>query len=202
MSRRRRGLTREDRALWHAVARTTEPMHGPVPDDAGQPATREHLAQLLGSATGAPRADDAPYKPVYTRTPVSLPPTGASAPAPDQPAVEKRLLRQLARGTRDVDATIDLHGMTQDRARYALLDFLQQGMAAGHRLVLVVTGKGEAGTGILRRNVPRWLRTEPFAGLVAGLREAQPGHGGEGALYVRLRKRAHSGGGRGGGRRR
>ena len=192
--RRRRGLTPQDRALWQAVARTAEPMHGPVPVRSEETPTRAHLAELLGAtATPSPKAaKPAPYKPVYTRTavPVAAEPAGASAGnGPQDTPVERRLLRQLARGTRDVDARIDLHGMTQDRARFALLDFLQQARAKGDRLVLVITGRGEAGRGVLRRNVPRWLEAEPFRSLVVGVREAQAGHGGEGALYVRLRKR-------------
>ena len=191
MTRRRKsGLSPQDRALWARVAATAEPLHGarpPVPD---QP-DREALRRMLdGSALPEPAGDrekPAPYKPVYTVTPVPL---AAADRAPAAPApIAQRLLRKLARGRADVDARIDLHGMTQDRARVALLDFLEQMQGEGAGLVLVITGKGERGTGVLRRNVPRWLNSGPFRAIVSGIREATGAHGGAGALYVRLKKR-------------
>ena len=59
---------------------------------------------------------------------------------------------------------------------------------ADHRIVLVITGKGDQGRGVLRMNVPRWLSLPAFSQLVNGYRESQSAHGGEGALYVRIRK--------------
>ena len=79
--------------------------------------------------------------------------------------------------------------MTQDRARFALLDFLQMAQMADYRMVLVITGKGDQGRGILRANVPRWLSLPAFAPLVNGYRESESAHGREGALYVRIRRR-------------
>jgi DNA-nicking Smr family endonuclease len=96
-----------------------------------------------------------------------------------------------------VDAVIDLHGMRQDEAHATLLSFLRRSQNAGHALVLVVTGKGGAASGlalfeergVLRRVVPHWLRLPDLRALVLGFEEASPHHGGAGALYVRLRRR-------------
>ncbi len=96
-----------------------------------------------------------------------------------------------------IDDAIDLHGMTQAQAHGALLGFLARAQARHARLVLVVTGKGgrerprpDGGTeaGVLRRVVPFWLRDAGVRDMVVGFEEANRTHGGEGALYIRLRR--------------
>jgi DNA-nicking Smr family endonuclease len=101
--------------------------------------------------------------------------------------------RGVARGKQAIDARLDLHGMTQAQAHTALLRFLHNAHARDARLVLVITGKGRGGEpGVLRRHVPHWLSLPEFRSLVVGFEDAHIVHGGEGALYVRLR-RARSG---------
>jgi len=82
--------------------------------------------------------------------------------------------------------------MTQSRAHRVLLNFLHQAQEDGSSVVLIITGKGKSGSGsergVLRRQVPQWLSLPEFRGLVIGFDEAHIGHGGEGALYVRVRK--------------
>jgi DNA-nicking Smr family endonuclease len=101
----------------------------------------------------------------------------------------------LRRGSRSVDAVIDLHGLRQAEAHAALIGFLHRSRAAGHAVVLVVTGKGVGGDdpyaerGVLRRSVPHWLRLPELRSLVLGFEEAAHHHGGGGALYIRLRRR-------------
>jgi len=105
--------------------------------------------------------------------------------------IEDRVHKHLAKGRLSIDGRIDLHGMTQDAARTALLRFLETSQRSGHRVVLVITGKGNMGQGILRRMVPVWFELLDFRRLVNGYRQAHVSHGAEGALYVRIRK--HSG---------
>jgi DNA-nicking Smr family endonuclease len=93
----------------------------------------------------------------------------------------------------EIDARLDLHGMTQTRAHRALFGFLQRAHHEGLTFVLVITGKGKMGVaeserGVLRRQVPQWLSLPEFRSLVVGFEEAHIGHGGEGALYVRIRR--------------
>jgi DNA-nicking Smr family endonuclease len=107
--------------------------------------------------------------------------------------IERREKSRLARGHREIDARIDLHGMTQARAHRALLGFLHRSQAEGCRYVLVITGKGKilsdgSERGVLRRIVPEWLALAEFRALVTGYEEAAIGHGGAGALYVRVRR--------------
>jgi DNA-nicking Smr family endonuclease len=109
-------------------------------------------------------------------------------------ALARRERQQLARGKTEIGGRIDLHGMTQAQAHDALLHFLRRYQAEGAKFVLVITGKGSAGAvargerGILRRQVPLWLALPEFRACVLGFDIAHLGHGGEGALYVRLRK--------------
>ena len=109
---------------------------------------------------------------------------------------------RLRRGLIEPDARIDLHGFSQRDAHDALLSFLHAARVRRHKLVLVVTGKGARiapdepfnlelsyrSRGVLKAAVPRWLREAAFAGLVAGTRLSHKRHGGDGALYVYLRK--------------
>ena len=108
--------------------------------------------------------------------------------------------QKLKHGQIQPGARIDLHGMTESAAHGALLSFLAGAQARGVRLALVVTGVGnprpEGGAewmraphGVLKQMVPRWLNEKEFAALAVGTAPAHRKHGGDGALYVYLRKR-------------
>jgi DNA-nicking Smr family endonuclease len=136
-------------------------------------------------------------------TDVSHAPEGAVAGVPVMPdsnrrapalaPLERRLRQKLAHGHAAPEAAIDLHGMCCQEAFSALRRFLAKAQADGARLVLVVTGKGErpgsGSMGILRNNVPHWLRSAEYHSIVSGFEEAARPHGGAGALYVKLRRR-------------
>ena len=107
---------------------------------------------------------------------------------------------RLRRGEIGIDAKIDLHGMSQEKARDALLRFIADSHGRGRRCVLVITGKGKRsgnGTewlrgdqiGVLQQMVPRWLAQSPPAPHVVAYSKAAPAHGGGGALYVLLRRK-------------
>ena len=124
----------------------------------------------------------------------NAPPAPARPPAaPALAPLGRRLRQRLARGVKAIDGRLDLHGMTQARAHGALLGFLRAAQARGSRIVLVITGKGivdAAGErGVLRRQVPLWLRLPEFRDCVTGFEGAGAGHGGEGAIYVQIRRR-------------
>ena len=130
-----------------------------------------------------------------------MPPPSQKPAVPPLAPVERQTLVALRRGKRKVDGVIDLHGMRQAEAHDTLLAFLRRSQGAGHAVVLVITGKGGAGSGdgwleergVLRRVVPHWLRLPDLRSLVLGFDEASPHHGGSGALYVRLRRRRSAG---------
>lgn len=108
---------------------------------------------------------------------------------PQKPGLDGNTMRRLTRGEIAPTAKLDLHGMTEAAAHGALTAFMLAAHRRGDRLVLVVTGKGSGGPGVLRQNVPRWLEEAPMVKIIAEKRWAHRRHGGEGALYIYLRKR-------------
>jgi DNA-nicking Smr family endonuclease len=177
MSRRR--LSDDERVLWSGVTRSIAPLRQrPI----AEPSPDAEPAALRSAAL--PKA-----KPVTAFKPAPRP-----APAPPLMPLGRRFKQEVARGRRAIDGRLDLHGLTQAEAHSALLGFLRATQARGGRLALVITGKGTAGDdhagerGVLRRQVPRWLRLPEFRAYVIGFEPAGIGHGGEGALYVSLRR--------------
>jgi DNA-nicking Smr family endonuclease len=130
-------------------------------------------------------------KPLPTAKILQPPKPQPPAPPPLAP-LGRRERSQLSRGKKEIDARLDLHGMTRIRAHRALSGFLQRAHSDGLTFVLIITGKGKMGAeserGVLRRQVPQWLSLPEFRSLVVGFEEAHIGHGGEGALYVRIRR--------------
>jgi DNA-nicking Smr family endonuclease len=179
--RRSRALTADEHALWSHVTRSIAPLRRPRPQREAESATDE---------THAKPAKPLPVTPAV-RTPLPHP-----APRPPGLApIDRRLKQKLARGREAIDATIDLHGRTQAEAHAGLVRFLRNARANGARLVLVITGKGArsddfaAERGVLRRQVPLWLRSAELRDVVIGFDWAHAAHGGEGALYVRIRRK-------------
>ena len=184
---RRRRLSADEHALWHGVIRSVVPLkRRRVSSD---PAPGLPLGRSSKAATG-PHATPVPSRatPAIKKAPVAK-------LAPALVPLDRRLKQRLARGAETIDARIDLHGRTQSEAHGALLRFLQRAQAGGARIVLVITGKGSGANdfasarGVLKRQVPLWLALPEFRALVLGVEDAHVGHGGEGALYVRVRRR-------------
>ncbi len=96
--------------------------------------------------------------------------------------------KKLRAGKFHVEATLDLHGMTQESAFSSLQHFIQTSVMNQFRTILVITGKGTEGRGVLRNKFPEWLRTETCAQHVLAFGQAQSKDGGSGAFYIRLRR--------------
>jgi DNA-nicking Smr family endonuclease len=179
-SPRRRALSEDERELWDLVARQVKPL-------------RKHRAAKVQAVS---RAEPSPAAAVARHSAPPRPVAPAPAPRAAKPAIPplaplgKRERAKLSRGRSGIDARLDLHGMTQVRAHHALSAFLHRAHHDGLTFVLVITGKGRTGgeSGVLRRQVPQWLSLPEFRSLVVGFEEAHIGHGGEGALYVRIRR--------------
>jgi DNA-nicking Smr family endonuclease len=175
-----RRLTAEEEHLWSMVARTIKPLrHGRKPLPANHKAHSPDRARFPTNKPASERSGAA---------------TGTRlTPAPRPLSIAPREKQLLSRGRTEIDARIDLHGMTQAQAHASLLRFLHRARTTGAKFVLVITGKGTPNTpvgerGVLRRQVPLWLGLPEFRACVLGFDRAHIGHGGEGALYVRLRK--------------
>ncbi len=185
--RRKRGLSDEERALWDSVAKQIKPLRKKA-RTAKAPVVSPDL--VTPAAAAKPAAPPGPL--LAAKIPRALRPEVPAVPPPLAP-LGRRERSQLSRGRKEIDARLDLHGMTQSRAHHALSNFLQRAHRDGLTFVLVITGKGrttgaESERGILRRQVPHWLSLPEFRSLVVGFEEAHIGHGGEGALYVRIRR--------------
>lgn len=169
-----RRLNDDEDALWQGVTRSVAPLRPQSKHQRDQP----------GASRAARKAAPAP-KSVHA-APAKREPARIPALAP----LGRRMKQRLARGTETIDGRLDLHGMTQVQAHAALLSFLRSAQASGAKNVLVITGKGgrDAEHGVLKRQVPMWLRLPEFRSLVVGFEDAHIGHGGEGALYVRVRR--------------
>jgi DNA-nicking Smr family endonuclease len=111
-----------------------------------------------------------------------------AAAAKANPGIDRRTAERLRKGEIAIERRIDLHGMTQEHAHRTLDRFIATAWADGKRMLLVITGKGNVGGGILRRAAPRWLAAGDHAARVLRVEQAQPRHGGSGALYVLLRR--------------
>ncbi|MEM1105326.1 MAG: Smr/MutS family protein [Pseudomonadota bacterium] len=107
----------------------------------------------------------------------------------DQPAEINRA-RRVQRGQVDISARIDLHGMTQAEADRRLPQFVAAQRGQGARCILIITGKGRGGQGVLRRNFLAWLSQPSARAHVSAYAPAHARHGGGGAFYVFLRRRA------------
>jgi DNA-nicking Smr family endonuclease len=178
-----RRLTADEEHLWSLVVRTVRPLRQSKRAVAGGRHT--HKAGLRNPTRPAKKKATADPEISASRQPI--------APASTLTPIMRREKQLLARGRVRIDARIDLHGMTQAEAHSTLRGFLLRSQANGARFVLVITGKGAPNTsrgerGVLRQQVPLWLALPEFRRHVLGFDVAHTGHGGEGALYVRLRK--------------
>ena len=160
-------LPADDTGLWRRAMHDVTPLRGHRPVPVEPPAV-------------APVPMRAPARPAPSRQP--LPPLDRHA------GVDRATAERLRRGRYPVEATLDLHGMTQERAHHALSGFVAASRAAGRRCVLIVTGHGRTTGGVLKAAVPRWLDEPGLRHHLLTVAPAQPPHGGAGALYLLLRR--------------
>ena len=166
----------DDFEVWRRLTRSVRPLPGRRAPPQARPRKPEKV----------PERPEPP-------TPSSCGPAPVPRPAPAGGGLDKRTARRIRRGALRIEARIDLHGYTREEACRRLTRFIAESQLAGRRLVLVVTGKGRRpedgmSTGVIRRETPHWLARPPNAARVLDTAPAQPRDGGDGALYVYLRK--------------
>lgn len=184
----KRRATPDELELWRHVAQTVRPIK-----------SKRRAAPPKDEAPGVPPAKSK----AKAGRPAPPPPPAKPQPAPKphelthglSHGIDRRQAERFRKGKLTIEGKIDLHGRTQQDAHDDLLAFLRRAHAAGKRNVLVVTGKGmttsqrrPTGTGILRQAVPHWLNEPVFRALVLAFDYAEPHHGGEGALYVLIKR--------------
>jgi DNA-nicking Smr family endonuclease len=173
-----------DAELWARVARSARPLRKGGASSAAEPSKPRVRPQV--------EKPSPPLKP-------AAPKAAKAVPVARGEPLNRQTSRQLGKGRLPVEARLDLHGMRQRDAHAALRRFLKSAQGKGYRHVLVITGKGAAADetrpfyeaderGVLRQAVPHWLSQPDLAHVVLSYSEAPRRLGGEGALYVRLRK--------------
>jgi DNA-nicking Smr family endonuclease len=168
----KRSLSDDEIEVWTTVTRSIKPLKKP-----------RRVAKADSPVTKPPTRKAA----TIAAAPKPQPRPVAAAAAPNPAAISpltRREKQRASRGHDAIDARLDLHGHTQSEAHAALLRFMRRASAGDMRLVLVITGK----SGVLRRQVPMWLATPELRTLVISTGAAAINHGGEGALYIRVRR--------------
>nr|WP_314428790.1 Smr/MutS family protein [uncultured Brevundimonas sp.] len=185
----------DDKRIWARVTGTVTPparrkaarvTPGAVlPDSETPPATARPARGVAGKKRNAP--DQTPsFEALGIVTPARSTPTRAR-PTPEE--LEPRRQRRLSRERDPIEARIDLHGFGRFEAEDQLRGFLISCQMRGLRSVLVITGQGRRGGGIIRGSVHDWLTGPHLRGVVSGFASAHRRHGGDGALYVTLKPR-------------
>ncbi|WHO39929.1 Smr/MutS family protein [Sphingobium sp. AP49] len=174
----RRTLTSDEQALWGALTRTVRPIRPGLSRPALPAATNRPIAET--------RLTPAPPKPM----PVTVPRSPAAV-------LDNGWERRIRSGNIAPDMAIDLHGHSLASAHSRLNQALATAFSRDVRVLLIVTGKppkassgGEkARRGAIRGEIGHWLETSPHADRIASVRVAHPRHGGDGAIYLILRRK-------------
>ncbi len=169
MSKKRRDLTADEKTLWRRVAASVKTRRALPADD------EEHVEP-------PPDKRAAAASPAKTAAPVA--PRAKHAPPPQDRGNEKR----VRRGKLEIDGKLDLHGHTQESGRAALARFLRNAQARGARTVIVITGVGRGGEGVLKRRFPEWIAERDLRVFTSGYAPAHRAHGGAGAFYVFIKR--------------
>ena len=179
-------MSDDDNDLWDKMTEDVTPMQK------GRTVKSAHRTKSLPKANATPKNLRANYVPPLS--PASIKPVKKQGKD-----LDRRTEQKLTRGKMSIEGRLDLHGMTQDQAHPALIQFILSAHKHKKRFVLVVTGKGRrntedneygsgVGIGILKQRVPEWLHMEPLSDIVLKVVDAQPKDGGTGALYIYIRR--------------
>ena len=176
----------DDTALWEQVTKSVTELHS-----GRNTVFLKEEARTV--ADPAATAEKAAKKPVAKQTP-KAPPAKPPAPRPadlrlgERSGIDRSNARRLQRGQMALEDRLDLHGLSKEQAHRQLIAFISRAVQQNLRHVLVITGKGRDGQGVLRHEVPLWLKDAPLAGYINAISQAQPQDGGAGALYIRLKR--------------
>lgn len=198
----RKHIDGDDHDVWSHTTQSVEPLRKPKGRHHPAAERMQDVApRMLTKSAGEPtKGKHTPSRQVSVKSePVKVP----AVRTPPIADFDRKKVRKIRSGQVEIEARIDLHGMRQDEAHAALIRFLHRCQSKEQRWVLVITGKGKIADsdrdapfdmtvqrerGVLKRNVPRWLDEPDVRPLVVSYTTAAIQHGGEGALYIHLRK--------------
>jgi len=169
VSKSKRDLTGEEKKLWRRVASSVKTRR-PLPADIDEPEPPKPAARDVVAAAAPP-----PPPPKKPRV----------APAPPHNRIGEKRVR---RGKLDLGGSLDLHGHDQESAPAAIARFLWAAQKRGETTVIIITGVGRGGEGILKRRLPDWLSSPDLRTIVGGYAPAHRTHGGTGAFYVFVKR--------------
>ena len=176
----------DDRLLWERVTQSVKRMN---PQPAFQPV--KHSGDLKTGSQTKSRTDRSQSG--QSEQPKVKIATVKTSPADfrlgDISGIDRLSARRMQRGQVPIEDRLDLHGLSQEQAHKKLNVFISRAVQQNLRHVLIITGKGRDGHGILRQKVPAWLKDAPLCHHLIAISYAQPRDGGKGALYIRLKRK-------------
>jgi DNA-nicking Smr family endonuclease len=175
-------LTFEDREIWGRITNTAEPLPSNEKNysnsfleefeaDLQKQSLRQSVTKLQSSSA-----------PVFR-------PFAQKKPELSTEYLDIRTTRKISKGKISIDGRLDLHGYHQHDAHHILYNYVENAYFSGKRTLLIITGKGNLGRGVLRENVPKWLAGAKFRLLISGFAESHSVHGGAGAIYIKIRRK-------------
>lgn len=181
-----RPLSAGEKALWQKFIETVEPLDAARVKRIDSMPVQKRLPEVKGPITAATFGGTAKAVPLNDQKPV-----------PETAGLDGHWDRRISKGVIHPDVTVDLHGHSLSSAHGRLDSALELSIAAGHRAILLITGKArsaeqrhrEGGRGAIRAAISDWLAASRHAPNIAAVRRAHPRHGGAGALYIILRRR-------------
>lgn len=185
--------------LWADVAKTITPLNKPLDrlpliDPANSPSKRDNApsSPIQGGAKTKLPIPQPLHPPPFYPSPPDQTKGYVSGPVdlskPDHAGINKADAKRLKKGDFLIEARLDLHGLTQSQARGRLEDFIASSVKNELKCVLIITGKGREGQGVLKQILPKWLSSPPLSDHVNAKHPAKGKHGGEGAYYVKLKR--------------
>ncbi|WP_167755697.1 Smr/MutS family protein [Vitreimonas flagellata] len=171
MSKSKRELSTDEKKLWRRVAASLKTRRALPAEDIEEPAPS--LKSVAKRTEKRPLVEPAPAR---------------NAPKVASPLPRRDTEKRVRRGKLEIGGSLDLHGHTQDSGRNALARFLQVAQARGDSVVIVITGAGRGGEGVLKRRLPEWLAERDLRPLTTGYAPAHRSHGGAGAFYVFIKR--------------
>jgi DNA-nicking Smr family endonuclease len=176
----------DDRRLWKLVASTVVPRAPEKPEKMRSKARiRPVKSAAIPAETPTHLASIAPLR----VSPEELKPAASKVLKNPADRIEPNRKRRIIKEHDPIGARLDMHGLDQDQARATLEGFIRRAYDEGHRAVLIITGKGKIGHGVLKRRTPEWLAGPGVREMIAGVSTADQRHGGDGALYVALKRK-------------
>ena len=174
-----RHLTPEEKRLWKLVTKNDTRLYENDSEEEEAPTPVKSAKQA--AKIKVKRTDTMPVQSKIQK-PEAIRSTGEYA------GIDRNTAEKFRKGHYVIDAMLDLHGMTSDKAFTALVRFVRSHSSRGNRCLLIITGKGVKGEGVLKKSLPLWLSHDDLSPMILTFDVAKAKHGGGGAFYVLLRR--------------